>query len=109
MTINEYLEATRRPLKVPGVDMIAIRPALVCADGFRVSVQASESHYCQPRSNSGPYSSIELGYPSESVPELMEYAEDADNPTGTVYGWVPVEVVDAVIAAHGGINAGAGL
>ena len=39
----------------------------------------------------------------------MEYAEDADNPTGTVYGWVPVEVVDAVIAAHGGINAGAGL
>ena len=69
-----------------------------------MSVQASEGHYCRPRNNFGPYSMVEVGYPSEAVPELMEYAESPQTPTGTVYGYVPVEVVDVVIAAHGGIK-----
>lgn len=33
----------------------------------------------------------------------MEYAENPDDPTDTVYGWVPVEVVEAVVNNHGGI------
>jgi hypothetical protein len=36
-------------------------------------------------------------------PELMEYAEDPVDPTGTVYGWVPVELVNKLIDKHGGI------
>ena len=35
----------------------------------------------------------------------MEYAENPDHPTGTVYGWVPVEVISEVIAKRGGTNA----
>ena len=34
----------------------------------------------------------------------MEYVEDYDNPTYTVYAYVPVEVVQEVIEKHGGIK-----
>ena len=30
----------------------------------------------------------------------MEYAEDPENPTETVYGYVPSEVVQAVLDKH---------
>ena len=33
----------------------------------------------------------------------MNYAETPENPTETVYGWVPVEVVESVIEKHGGL------
>lgn len=34
----------------------------------------------------------------------MQYAEDEDRPTATVYGYVPVSVVEALIDKHGGIK-----
>jgi len=77
---------------------------IVCADGFTVSVQASTSHYCTPRDNDGPYSEVELGYPSEPVEAWMEYAEHSDRPTMTVYGYVPIEVVEVVLEYHGGVD-----
>lgn len=106
MNINEYLEMTREVDDDVPFDWINLRPRIVCADGFDVSIQASNSHYCEPRENSGPYNSVEIGYPSEEVPEWMEYAEDADNPTSTVYGWVPIEIVEVVLYQHGGIANG---
>lgn len=79
-------------------------PPIVCKDGFRMSVQASSAHCCSPRQfvKSGEYTAWEVGYPSAKEPELMKWAEDADNPTSTVYGFVPTNVIDAVIAKHGG-------
>lgn len=77
-------------------------PAFKCADGFTVSIQASEHHYCSPRENVTSYTAVELGFPSEAEPLLMEYAEDADEPTQTVYPYVPVDVVLQVINKHGG-------
>jgi hypothetical protein len=76
----------------------------VCRDGFQVSVQASTSHYCKPRDNFGLYTKVELGFPSESVEVWMEYADDPDRPTTTVYGYVPIELVEAVLKAHGGVD-----
>jgi hypothetical protein len=76
----------------------------VCADGFQVSVQASSTHYCEPRDNFGPYTEVELGYPSEPVEAWLEYAEDPDRPTTTVYGYVPIEWVVQVLDQHGGID-----
>jgi hypothetical protein len=103
MTVNEYLEATREEHRSRGYVSLRVRPAIVCGDGLRLSVQASDTHYCEPREIYGPYSAVEIGFPSEVVPEIMEWAETPVTPTKTVYGWVPVEVLDAVIAAHGGI------
>ncbi len=37
---------------------------VVCADGFSMSVQASETTYCNPRDNMGPYIEAEIGFPS---------------------------------------------
>ena len=103
MNVNEYLEATRDERKNRGYTFLTVRPAIVCADGLTLSVQASDTHYSEPREIYGPYSAVEIGFPSDVIPEIMEWAETPETPTQTVYGWVPVEVVDAVIAAHGGI------
>lgn len=74
-----------------------------CADGLTLSVQASNTHYCTPRDGVGPWVAVEVGFPSQPVAELLEYAEEPERPTDTVYGWVPVEVVEAVVNAHGGL------
>lgn len=81
-------------------------PRIKCADGFDMSVQASYGHYCDPREylKDGSYSSWEIGFPSDVEILLRDYCEDEDNPTDTVYGYVPTEVIDAVIAKHGGVQ-----
>jgi hypothetical protein len=46
---------------------------------------------------------VEVGFPS-AVPELiLSHAEDADRPTETVYGYVPINLVEELIDLHGGI------
>ena len=77
-----------------------------CEDGFSMSIQAGEYNYCEPRNNVGPYSAVEVGYPSEAEPLISQYAEDPDCLTGTVYGWVPSEKVMDVIVKHGGAISG---
>ena len=80
-----------------------LNKTITCADGFRMSVQASASTYSTPRNNEGPYEAAEIGYPSEKETLIMEYAEDRDNPTNTVYAYVPSSVISLVCAKHGGI------
>lgn len=78
---------------------------IVCKDGETLSVQASELHYSTPRQNKGPYSEVEVGYPSVQPPETWkEFCEDWDKPTQTVYGYIPVNLVEEFIQAHGGID-----
>lgn len=77
---------------------------IVCRDGFAVSVQASGLHYCTPRDNDGPYTEVELGYPSEPVEAWRDFAEDPDRPTTTVYPCVPIELVVRGLDQHGGID-----
>ncbi len=76
---------------------------ITCADGFSLSVQASEMHYCRPRQDDvSEYDAVEVGFPSAVEPLLLPYAERPETPTHTVYGWVPVNVVNAIVNAHGG-------
>src|SRR5690606_10699604 len=89
---------------------------IVCRDGFEVSVIAGAGTYCTPRPRwpvadpvpvdyPGPYSHVEVGYPSqrpEPWDEWERYAEDPEQPTDTVYAYVPVALVRALVAAHGG-------
>ena len=80
---------------------------VVCADGFTVSIQANETSYCSPRVNSADkYDAVELGFPRDSDDLILEFAEDRDRPTETVYGYVPVGVVNLLIAKHGGVRTG---
>jgi len=80
---------------------------VVCADGFTMSVQASAWNYCRPQvSAASKYESVEVGFPSVKEPMLMPYAETPENPTDTVYAYVPVEVVTNMIVKHGGMVSG---
>ena len=87
-------------------------PRITCVDGFNISVQGSSFNYATPREDNPPngYTHVECGFPSTTpkTVELRNYAEcfgDSDY-TSTVYGYVPVEVVQAELDAHGGIVSG---
>ncbi len=91
--------------------MSRIRERVVCNNGVSLSVQASEGHYCFPRDGSGPYFEVEVGYietPSKNkmIPpsEWKEYS-DGDFPS-SVYGYVPIDMVQSFIESNGGIKSG---
>ena len=100
MTINEFLQRFRRVEH----GMNVTRPHVLCADGFTVSVQAGCGIYSTPNCDADAYTHVELGYPSRKEEALLEYAVNSRWPTDTVYAYVPVELVDKVLDAHGGIT-----
>ena len=84
-----------------------LNESITCASGFTMSVQAHVGAYCTPRISDAPkYSEVEVGFPSEREPLLMDWCEDPHDPTGTVYGYVPAGIVTIVIAKHGGMVSG---
>lgn len=96
--INDYLKRTNKTFD------IGLYPLVHCKDGFTISVQASRHHYCTPRiDGADKYDAVELGFPSNEDSLITEYAEDPDTPTDSVYGYVPVEIVNKLIEKHGGI------
>ena len=85
------------------------RELVVCKDNFKMSVQASENHYCNPKKNGDTmsYSHVEVGFPTEKEDLLMDYIDGDDNkPTETVYSYVPASVIINVIDKHGGMVSG---
>ncbi len=119
-----------------------LMPHIVCNDGTTLSVQTSHTHYCTPRTDHGPYSHVEVGYPSVRPTDSWEKYFDGkwqqlglvgtvkrivcdsksivyalknkrwrylrgllsfvDNATDSVYGYVPVDLVQEFIDSHGG-------
>jgi hypothetical protein len=83
---------------------------IVCSDGYSFSVIAGEGTYCIPRSSaldnepySGPYTHLEVGFPSKR-PEpwavWSSYAENPKSPTDTVYPRVPLAMIENLIKNH---------
>lgn len=81
-------------------------PAIVCADGTTLSVQAGTNFYSTPRKDDADeYTHFEVGFPSSPPPAAWkDYAEEWGNPTETVYAQVPEELLLFFIAAHGGVD-----
>ena len=80
-------------------------PAMEFADGVTLSVQGHYGAYSQPRDDFAErYWQVECGYPSEPIEELKPYQDGDGDPCQSVYGYVPVEVVAAIIAKHGGLK-----
>ena len=48
MTVKEWLA---RPIKMRAIGVQELRPRLYCYDGYSISVQASEYHYCKDENN----------------------------------------------------------
>ena len=116
MKINEFIKNNLK-VKVLNDDPLMKHimtssklPHIVCTDGFTMSVQVGYSLYSTPKKVAKRYSAVEIGFPSEHEPLIEEYAEcytseelDIDF-TNTVYGYVPVKLVDKVLKKHGGID-----
>ncbi|MDD4389709.1 MAG: hypothetical protein PHW03_02780 [Eubacteriales bacterium] len=111
MDLNEYLMSQRdaNDPKVQDDYSFPLAKRIECADGFSLSVQASHGAYCSPRTNLGPWYQVEVGYPSDVPTEIMHYCEDPETPTATVYGYVPIELVETLIEAHGGMKDNTGI
>ncbi len=89
-------------------DRYFVVPPVTCKDGFTMSVQHSSFHYCIPRIDFAEregleFVAYEVGYPSEKEDILIPFAEDPDNPTKTVYPFVPQQIVEQVAEMHGGL------
>lgn len=88
-----------------GHDFRAVAKRVICEKGTSLSVQASRTHYCTPRDNHGPYSAVEVGFPSRKPPKAWkEYCEDWEHPKDTVYAYVPIEMVATWIDLRGGVR-----
>lgn len=73
-------------------------------DGFSVSIKAGSALYCKPRDNHGPYTEVEMGFPSGFDSVLADYIEGYDTPfTQSVFPYVPFRIVDELIRDHGSI------
>jgi hypothetical protein len=102
MTVKDWLA---KPVRMMELGIQEKRPRLYCNDGYSVSVQASEFHYCSPRLNGlQDYKRVELGFPNMEDELINEYADGGDDYTDTVYGYVPIEIVEKLIEKHGGIK-----
>lgn len=102
MNINEFTRATFQE----GNEHYSFytRPRIYCKDGFNFSVQGGSGHYCSPRTNCKEFAEMEIGFPSELEELILEFAEDSNNPTETVYGYVDINIIQQVIDKHGGID-----
>ena len=108
------------------------RPRVFCKDGYSVSIQASEYHYCEPKYSQIPpkengrwliyndncffgddpreefFSPDYIPYKTvelgypSEADELINEFAEGDDYTNTVYAHVPVEVVEQLIEKHGG-------
>lgn len=91
-----------RSYRAPGVS--SIFPAIVCADGFKISVQGHAGAYSSPRDDfADEYSSVEIGFPSAHEELLIPYHDGDGDQTNSVFGFVPVSVAIDIINKHGGI------
>lgn len=89
-------------LIMAGMEYRTTLPLILCGDGTTLSVQVGSGLYCCPRDNHGSWYQVEVGYPSRELAALMEWAEEPDNPTKTVYGYVPLTACVAAIDECGG-------
>ncbi len=71
-----------------------------CVDGVTASIQASETHYCFPRENVGPYTAVEIWcIKGTDTTTITQFEYDSEEPSG----YVPIEAIVAFLDAHGGI------
>lgn len=80
---------------------------VVCADGASMSVQASRLHYCTPEDDEGPYTAVEVGYPSGIADEEFVDAYAHQLYVGQdITPRVPVYTILSIIERHGGMVEG---
>jgi len=108
--LNAWLKSSVNIREYGNTRSQELRKQLVCNDGTTLSVQASDTHWCSPRSSYVDYytddieyfdySSVEVWCVSTDVPDSWSDYGDDDHP----YAYVPVTLVEQFIDYHGGIK-----
>ena len=81
------------------------RPKIVCTDGFKMSVQGHEMTYSIPKKVATEFEAMEIGFPSQQEDLIMEFiVPPGDKPTQSVYGFIPIDLIEQIIEKHGGID-----
>lgn len=94
-TIRHYIDG-RFQKKLTGVELFnEQRIKQMCFGDLKLSIQASDFHYCSPRENCDYYDEVEIGFPNFNFSDdfISKYAEDKDDPQNTVYGYVPISEI----------------
>lgn len=88
-----------------GGSSATIFPEMKLADGLSLSVQGHFGAYSNPRSDfANSYSEVEILGPKD-IPELAEYQRECNafGETEMIYPYVPVSIVNQMIASRGGL------
>lgn len=106
MTFDQIIAGAGEFREFPGFRFKKSAPPIKCMDGTTLSVQAGSLLYSTPRTDEGPYAEVEVGFPSVRPPDSWAPYFDGDwekdDPTESVYGYIPVELVRQFIESHGG-------
>ena len=85
-----------------------LRPAIVCKDGFTLSVDASRFVACKPKGdNRTDYTHFEVGELFHEISGLDAYRRTIyfnDKVKRNVYEYVPKKMVEDILEEHGGID-----
>lgn len=104
MTVREFLIET---FNTKFGSMIVVRPHAICADGFELSIQASEGHYCLPRETlmDADYHSVEVLVCSKlddySFKRFMKHSSSSED--GRLFAHVDMDFLEMFVEEHGGI------
>jgi hypothetical protein len=100
--IKEFLADEKNIAFKTEYPLSVVRRRVVCNDGFSMSVQASQEHYCYPKETrfDGEYETTEVAFVDDGEEEILKPYFNFDE---GLYPQVPVEVVDEIITKHGGI------
>lgn len=84
-----------------------ILPRVFCKDGFSISIQIDNGHYCGSENGIRKFGIdwklVEWGYPSQPI-DGEKYMSENTETTSSVGGYVPVELMEELIEGHGGID-----
>lgn len=89
-------------------DKIFFIPRIYCKDGFNISIQVHNGNYCGSENGTRTFGLdwklVEWGFPSEPIDGEKYHAEDKDNTTDSVGGYVEVGLIDELCEEHGGVD-----
>ena len=96
--LQKHLAGTIEKIQDSDREYKEVAPHIECVDGSTMSVQASEHHYSEPRSNYGPYTKVEAWCCGE-VPAWSDYGTGEDP-----YACLPIDLVVEEIDRRGGMK-----
>ena len=83
---------------------------IICNNNLKLSIQASEKHYCKPKNNEGPYTHVEVCSYDLKIPywpdPICLYNTYTGRPQTATYYDVPSKAVIDLIYDSGGIKNG---